>query len=105
MVGVLCFNAAGHHLERANRLEKLTCLYGDNSTGVLLAIELGLDVLAAAITYPGFEVLDFKSSVSGMYLGEVGTTEAPSFQVAARLWLSSHCSLCSFSEFPYKQRS
>lgn len=98
VIGVLCFNDAGYHLERANRLEKLKCLYGDNSTGVLLAIELGLDVLSAAITHSDFSAADFKSAVSGMHLGEVDLTEGPSLEAVARCWLSAHCSLFTFPQ-------
>jgi hypothetical protein len=93
VIGILCFSAGGCHLERANRLEKLACLYGDNSTGVLLAIALGLDVLEAAIRSPDFSAADFKSAVSGMYLGELNLTENSSLEAAARIWLSAQCSL------------
>ncbi len=98
VVGVLCANAAGWHLERANRLDRLICLYGKNVEGVLLAIEVGLDTLEAAIQLPEFSVPDFRSGVSGMHLGEMSATEGSSLKAVARYWLTSHCSLFTVEE-------
>lgn len=95
VVGVLCASAAGWHLERANRLDRLICLYGKNVDGLLLAIEVGLDTLEAAIQLPEFSVTDFRAGVSGMHLGEMSTTEEASLKAAAMYWLTSNCSLFS----------
>jgi hypothetical protein len=93
VVGVLCTSAAGIHVERANRLDRLAGLYGDNCEGVLLAIDLALDVLDAAAQVPDFDLSEFRSAVSGIVFGEGNTTEGNSLQIAAQSWLSAHCSL------------
>jgi hypothetical protein len=98
VVGVLCFNYSGCHLERANKLERLSCLFGGNCDGVLLAIGLALDVLEAAIQRPDFSIDHFESAVSGMCLGESHVTEGPSLEAAAQAWLSAHSSLFSILE-------
>ena len=95
VVGVLCSTEAKWHLERANRLDRLTCFYGENVKGVLLAIEVGLDNLETAIQLPEFSVADFTSAVSGMLFGDTNTSEASSLETAARSWLTSHSSLFS----------
>ena len=93
VVGVLCVSASGTHLVRANRLDRLSCLYGNNAEGVIVAVNVGIDDLEAAAQRVGFNVHRHDFLVSGMRFGEENRTEDMSMEAAGKIWLSAHSSL------------
>jgi hypothetical protein len=67
--------------------------YGPQAVGVILAIEIGLDALAAALLDPEFSIVDFRSPVSGLALGAEEIVEGRSLEEVAKTWLEAASSL------------
>jgi hypothetical protein len=93
VVGALCYGPDRRHLERANNLSRLDGFYGPQAVGVILAIEIGLDALAAALLDPEFSIVDFRSPVSEMALGAEEIVEGRSLEEVAKTWLEAASSL------------
>lgn len=93
VIGCVCSDDDGIHLERANKLDRLVRLFGELSQGAIEAIEIVLDALSSAIHTDEFLFDSYRSPVSGFAFGERETTEGRSLQEAGSLWMSAMSSL------------
>lgn len=94
VVGVLVMGQSGMHLERANRLERLHCFYGDAAVGVIDAIEMSLDDLEdsfESIATGGLR--DFSPLTTGLWIGELEGTEGVSLKAIGETWMKTMSSL------------
>lgn len=94
VVGVLVLGPQGIHLERANRLDRLVCFYGNSSVGVISAIELSLDDLEDSfdeLESDGFK--SFRPLSSGLWIGELEPAEGASLKGIGAAWMRSMSSL------------
>lgn len=93
VVGALCHDANGRHLERANCLSRLNGLYAPSAVGVIVAIEIGLDALQASLAEQDFHPDSFCSPVSGLTLGDEEIVEGRSLEEVSKTWLEASSSL------------
>ncbi|MCS4088429.1 hypothetical protein [Rhizobium sp. BK176] len=93
VVGCLCSDRDSIHLERANKLDRLTCLFGEQSKGAVAAIEIALDALSGSIHTDDFLIDTYRSPVSNCRLGETENREGRSLQEAGIFWMSAMSSL------------
>ncbi|MBV7518929.1 hypothetical protein [Ensifer sp. ENS12] len=94
VVGVVAFDGAQAHMERANRLDRLECFYGGQAVGAILAIDISLDELEADVAAnPNAPASDRRLSMSGLTLGPPQEAEGPSLDIIASSWLAGMSSL------------
>jgi hypothetical protein len=99
VIGAVCYDGNGIHLERANSLGRLDCFYGQQSVGAIVAIEFALDDLSEAIKAPGFVLDRYRPSVSGLAFGEQERVEGRSLQEVGSSWMTAMSSLYARPEF------
>lgn len=81
-------------MERANRLNRLECIYGSQAAGAILAIEISLDELAADLAAdPSLSSSEYQTPTSGIMLGAAQEVEGPSLEAIAKSWLAGMSSL------------
>jgi hypothetical protein len=94
---VIAVAAAGDsefHIEAANALKRLECLYGRAAETAMFAAEVALEELSAAIAAQGAAALTEGALVfSGVNIGAVSDGEARSPKHLARTWMSALSSL------------
>lgn len=96
VIGVAAADSLTVHLEQANKLERLRCLYESNADLVVLAVRTGLDALHQDISARGpLALRDFQPVLSGVGLGEMREGEGQSLAHIAQSWLASVSSLYS----------
>ncbi|MBY3432821.1 hypothetical protein HFN89_01355 [Rhizobium laguerreae] len=93
VVAALCFDNSDIHLERANELRRLKGLYGVQSSGAVVVIEIALDDLSDAIKAPDFSFKQYRSPVSGLAFGAGEQVEGRSLQEVGISWMSAMSSL------------
>lgn len=93
VVGALCHDANGRHLERANCISRLNSLYAPSAVGAIVAIETGLDALQASLAKKDFHPKSFRSPVSGLVLGDEELVEGRSLEEVSKTWLEASSSL------------
>ncbi len=94
MIGVVVFNDTGFHIEAANALSRLQCLYGSQSDIVIQVAGIVLDELRTDMAARAAEaVLDFLPSITGVTLGTVREAEGVSLQSIGASWMSAMSSL------------
>jgi hypothetical protein len=97
VIAVAAANDRGFHIESANELKRLSCLYGKSAETALFAAEVAIEELEAALSDRGEAALVEGSLVfSGVALGAVSEGEARSLQQIARTWMSALSSLYRF---------
>lgn len=95
VIGVVAVNGSGFHIERANALQRLECLYGAAAETAIFAAELALDEMEGDCARRGIEALtDPRPGFSGVSIGNASEGEASSLADVARIWLASFSSLC-----------
>ncbi|OWK23967.1 hypothetical protein AJ87_26630 [Rhizobium yanglingense] len=93
VIGAVCYDGRGIHLERANSLSRLECFYGQQSIGAIVAIEFALDDLSEAIKSADFSLGRYRPSVSGLAFGEEERVEGRSLQEVSSSWMTAMSSL------------
>jgi hypothetical protein len=93
VIGCVCRDDDGIHLERANKLDRLDGLFGELSQGALAAMEIALDALSSAIHTDEFLFDTYRSPVSGFAFGEREMAEGRSLQETGCDWMSAMSSL------------
>ena len=85
------------HIEAANALNRLECLYGGAADTAIFAAQVALDELHQALSQSGGAALKQGGLVfSGVEIGEVRDGEATSLCGIGRLWMSAISSLYRF---------
>lgn len=94
VIGCAAANETGFHLEMANALNRLGCLYASRAESVLFAVELAEKALMHDLAQRGIEaLLHPKGLLSGVALGEVREAEGVSLTEIARDWMGVLSSL------------
>jgi hypothetical protein len=97
VIAVAAVGETGFHIEAANALKRLECLYGRAAETAMFAAEVALDELYAAISAQGTVALTEGALVfSGVNIGEVSDGEARSPKHLACIWMSALSSLYKF---------
>ena len=101
VIAVVTVNEAGFHVEAANALTRLRCLYGRAAETALFAAEVALDELRGALAERGAEALRTGALVfSGVSIGEVVEGEARTLSALARTWMAALSSLYKYEPLP-----
>ncbi len=96
VVGVAVAGNTDYHLEIANRLSKLHCLYDSKADGAIYAVQLAAEFLNNQLATLGAEALSIsRPSVTGFTLGQVRDGEGKSLEAIAKSWLQNLSSLQS----------
>ncbi len=99
VIAVAAVSDAAFHIEAANQLKRLECLYGRAAETALFAAEVALNELSAALAESGARALREGVVVfSGVTVGEVVEGEARSPQELARTWMRALSSLYRYDE-------
>jgi hypothetical protein len=99
VVGVAAVNADGFHLEMANMLEKLHCLYGNDALGAIQAVQLAETYIANDLSRRSLDaVLSPDPPVSGIFMGECREAEGLSLASLAQNWMAALSSLYSLTQ-------
>lgn len=94
IIGVAVFNEAGFHIEAANALSRLQCLYGTQSDIVIQVAGITLDELQADLAArSAMAVMDFRPSITGVSIGEIREADGISLQAIGVSWMSALSSL------------
>lgn len=94
IIAVVAVNAAGFHIEAANCLKRLECLYGRAAETAIFATEVALSELRTALAGCGQDALTEGMLVfSGVNIGPVSEGEARSLADLARTWMAALSSL------------
>lgn len=94
VIGVVAANESGFHLERANALGRLRCLFGKAAETAVFAAEVALDELVESLAARGVEAVQERALVfSGVVLGSVRVGEGTSLSAIARTWMGALSSL------------
>lgn len=89
VVGIVAVDADGFHIEPANCLARLGCLYEDRAVPLLMSVEIVVDWLNSVLSGGRVELPDLVSPVEGLSLGECQTGVGLSREQTARLWMAS----------------
>ncbi|MBB4798607.1 hypothetical protein HNP32_002351 [Brevundimonas bullata] len=97
VIGVVAANGGGFHIERANALNRLQCLFGKAAETAIFAAEVAFEELAENLSESGHEALRERALVfTGVTLGEVRGGEGNSLRDVARTWMSALSSLYEY---------
>lgn len=82
------------HVEPANALERLECLYGEHVDVIIQAVEVVVEALQDDLELRGEEALsDYRPPVSGVTAGSVRRAKGASLGAIARSWMQATSSL------------
>lgn len=96
VVGCAVVSDADFHLEPANCLARLNCLYGSKADGVAFAVELATKVIQENLASKGLQALtENQSPLSGICIGSIREAEGESLRAIAQDWMSVLSSLYS----------
>ncbi|WP_146188415.1 hypothetical protein [Methylosinus sporium] len=94
MIGIAVAGAGGIHLERANQLARLRCVFADQSVVAILAAEANLNAIESDLLNRSIAALtDFKPLFSGVALGDIREAEGLSLQQIGASWMAAMSSL------------
>lgn len=94
VIGVAVFNDTGFHVEAANALSRLQCLYGLQADIVIQVAGIALDELTADFSaQSGDAIAKFRPSITGVSVGDVGDAEGASLQSIGAAWMGALSSL------------
>ena len=94
VVAVAAVGRGRYHVEPANRLDRLACIYGAAAEGLTMIVQASLEALLSDLATRGESALvEYRSIFSGVTLGSVSVSEAESPEDAAAFWMSSVSSL------------
>lgn len=94
VIGVAVLSDSGFHIEAANALSRLQCLYGAQADIVIQVAAIALDELRYDLSARYAEaLLDFRPTITGVSLGSVRESEGVSLQSIGQAWMSALSSL------------
>jgi hypothetical protein len=94
VIGVAVLSGSGFHIEAANALTRLQCLYGAQADIVIQVAAIALDELQYDLAARRAEALfNFCPTITGISLGTVRDAEGVSLQAIGKAWMSSLSSL------------
>lgn len=94
VIGVTVISEADFHIEAANALERLQCLYGSQADIVIQVAAVALDELRLDLAARAAEaLLDFRPSISGVSLGDIREGQGESLKSIAASWMTALSSL------------
>jgi hypothetical protein len=94
VIGVAVVSDQGFHLELANTLDRLRCLYSDDAYGAIYAIQLTAEHLRQDLAKRSFDALtDPRPATSGVIIGECREAEGESLQKIGASWMRTLSSL------------
>ncbi len=94
VIGCAVANQSGFHLEMANALDRLNCLYAVKADAVLFAVELAGNALKQDLAERGIEaLLHPKGLLSGIALGEMREAEGAGLAEIGQDWMAVLSSL------------
>jgi hypothetical protein len=94
VIGVAVVSDSGFHIEAANALARLQCLYGSQSDIVIQVAGVALDELRADMSVrAGEAVTDFRASITGISIGGFRAAEGRSLEAIGRSWMGALSSL------------
>ena len=96
VIGVAVVGADGFHVEFANALERLKCLYSDNAHGAVYAIQLAAEHLKQDLARRAGEAITApRPAISGVSIGECRDAEGESLEAIGKSWMCALSSLYS----------
>lgn len=94
VIGIAVVGASGVHLERANQLQRLECVFARASEMVITVVESALNIIEEDLSRRAISALtDFKPFVSGVLLGDIREAQGVSLQQIAVSWMGAMSSL------------
>lgn len=94
VIGVAVSNGSGFHIEAANSLARLQCLYGAQADIVIQVAGIALDELRLDLAMRSVEsLIDFQPSITGVSIGAVREAQGTSLQAIGASWMSALSSL------------
>lgn len=94
VVGCAVVNENGFHLEIANALDRLHCLYGSRSESVAFAVKLANDAILRDLAERGLDGLkNTAGPLSGIHIGPIREAEGTSLEAIAKDWMAVLSSL------------
>jgi len=94
VIGVAAVNAEGFHVELANALGRLDCLYGDDAAAAVTAVRIAGECLRHDLAQRSIDALrEPETAVSGILVGECREAEGFSLQQVAASWMAALSSL------------
>jgi len=94
VIGVAVFNSSAFHIEPANALSRLHCLYGSQADIVIQVAGIALDELTHYfIERPSESISNFHPSISGVHIGAPREGEGVSLQAIGVSWMGALSSL------------
>ncbi len=101
VIAVAVVSDSGFHIEQANQMRRLTCLYGRDAETALFAAEVALEELHISLAERGKAALVEGAIVfSGVTLGSISEGEARSLERLGKTWMSALSSLYRFNPNP-----
>lgn len=99
VIGVAVANDSGFHVEMANALDRLRCLYADDAEGVAYAIDLTAEDLRSDLGIRGVHAItEPKPLLSGVEIGASREAEGTSVEMIAASWMLNLSSLYRHEE-------
>lgn len=99
VVGVVVASVEDFHVEMANALGRLKCLYGDDAEIIQYAIEITQEHLLLDLSTRGINAIEEpKPLVSGIEIGPRRSAEGPSVAAIARNWMKQISSLYTIAD-------
>lgn len=94
VIAIAAISAHASHVESANALSRLRCLYGGRAETALFASEIAIQELRADLGQRGADALLAPRPIfSGVSLGDMRDGEGPDLATIARAWMSAISSL------------
>lgn len=94
VIGVAVVGRDGFHLEMANALDRLRCLYSNDAQGAIYAVQLTAEHMRRDLAKRGMVALsDPRSAISGITLGESRDAEGESLEAIGTSWMRALSSL------------
>lgn len=94
VIGVAVIGADGFHIEAANALGRLQCLYGSQADIVIQVAGVALDELKYELSTKLLQaVTEFRPSITGVSVGAIRRAEGCSLQSIGAAWMSALSSL------------
>ncbi|MET3352652.1 UNVERIFIED_ORG: hypothetical protein ABID33_000535 [Xanthobacter viscosus] len=94
VIGIAVAGENGVHLERANQLRRLECVFSDASEMAIMVAETALNVIEADLFRRSTSALtDFKPAISGVLLGDLREAQGISLKQIAVSWMTAMSSL------------
>ena len=88
VIGVAVVSDRGFHLELANALDRLSCLYSDEAYGAIYAIQLTAEHLRQDLATRALEALtNPRTATSGVTVGECREAEGESLEKIGVSWM------------------